>query len=147
MSRGPHTPTYEVRYTKGSSMNKKLALALAPIIVFVLLALTIVSVKSDEGQSRPIAKAAQECGLALYVEDEGRSIYLDMKGEELFSGSLSYSDLECMFDNLEMPRHIVNRMGSTRALDGTQQATFDNIEVGWRYHPDHGLDVQIVETK
>jgi hypothetical protein len=38
------------------------------------------------------------------------------------------------------------QMKKTRALDGTQSASWDAIEATWSYHPDNGFDI-ILEEK
>ena len=42
---------------------------------------------------------------------------------------------------LGLPDSLLQKMGSTRALDGRQTETYSNIEVSWSYHPDDGLEV------
>lgn len=42
---------------------------------------------------------------------------------------------------LGLPDSLLQKMGSTRALDGRQTETYSNVEVSWSYHPDDGLEV------
>jgi hypothetical protein len=42
-----------------------------------------------------------------------------------------------------MPDSIDSRIGSKRALDGRQTATWDGFSASWGYHPDSGLDIVI----
>lgn len=42
---------------------------------------------------------------------------------------------------LGLPESVINKMGSTRALDGVQTYEGDSIEVSWTYHPNDGLEI------
>lgn len=42
---------------------------------------------------------------------------------------------------LNLPEAVTTKMGQTRALDGRQTETYEDIEVSWTYHPDTGLEV------
>lgn len=84
--------------------------------------------------------AAATCG-AGKVEDGGRSLFLDMGGEDYGSGDLAYADVQCVLKELGTPESTLTAMGQTRALDGRQSDEWDGLEASWRYHPDDGLDV------
>lgn len=86
--------------------------------------------------------AAATCG-AGKVEDEGRSLFLDMQGNDYGSGDLAYADVQCALKELGAPESTLTAMGQTRALDGRQSDEWDGLEASWRYHPDDGLDVII----
>ncbi len=47
---------------------------------------------------------------------------------------------------LDLPDSLIEKMSSTRALDGIQSSEYDGLEVSWSYHPDDGLEV-IYEVK
>lgn len=42
---------------------------------------------------------------------------------------------------LGLPDAVTIKMSQTRALDGRQMETYEDITISWTYHPDHGLDV------
>jgi len=44
-------------------------------------------------------------------------------------------------NELGLPDSVLQRMLTTRALDGTQNETYDKIRITWTYHPDNGLHV------
>lgn len=44
-------------------------------------------------------------------------------------------------EELGLPASILTKMGQTRALDGRQTETYEDIEVSWTYHPNQGLEV------
>jgi hypothetical protein len=52
---------------------------------------------------------------------------------------LSVIDLEMYLAKLGFSPAVYERMNRTRALDGTQSATADGVNVTWTYHPDNGL--------
>lgn len=53
----------------------------------------------------------------------------------------AYKAVILVNDALGLPESLLEKMGSTRALDGTQVQRYENITVTWTYHPDNGLEV------
>lgn len=53
----------------------------------------------------------------------------------------AYQAVSLVNDALGLPESLLEKMGSTRALDGTQVQRYENITVTWTYHPDNGLEV------
>ena len=102
------------------------------------------STSSGFGEIGPnrIEVAIDRCGLAgepgAAVGDEGQSLTLDTSGEEDLGG-ISYTNLECMISALDIPDAIESRILATRALDGVQDATYDEVSLSWSYHPDSGM--------
>ena len=90
----------------------------------------------------PISDAAAECGVEDVVRDEGDSITLDTKGADDFSGH-DIADVACVLTELDTPDYVVSRIDSTRALDGTVDASWDGYEAFWNYHPDSGMNLTI----
>lgn len=77
-------------------------------------------------------------GLDARLGDDGDSLIL--QGENPSGGLPSYKML-CILGALDMPDSVDARIGSTRALDGTQAAEWDDISASWTYHPDDGLNM------
>jgi len=102
------------------------------------------STSSGFGEIGPnrIEVALDRCGLAgepgAAVGDEGQSLTLDTSGEEDLGG-ISFMNLECMISALDIPDAIESRILATRALDGVQDATYDEVSLSWSYHPDSGM--------
>lgn len=90
----------------------------------------------------PLVRARDACD-AGEVVDDGRTIVLDMRGEEIFSGDLSYEDVVCVLDELGVPDSVHMKMGATRSVDGRLSDSWGHYEVSWTYHPDDGLDVLV----
>lgn len=118
------------------------------VIPAALAALTIVGLAGCGGGAMTIEKAAKACDSALVVDDDGRSITFDTKGEEDYGDddSTPLGSVDCMFTNLKVPDAIVERIEHTRALDGVQSADWDKYHASWSYHPDSGMFL-VVETK
>jgi hypothetical protein len=38
-----------------------------------------------------------------------------------------------------------SKMDRTRALDGMQDASWDDLSASWTYHPDAGLDITVTD--
>lgn len=50
---------------------------------------------------------------------------------------------ECAVAELDMPERVKSHIASTRALDGTLEDSWDNLQARWAYHPDEGLNITI----
>lgn len=99
--------------------------------------------EGDAGAGPTLAEAHEACGSRGDLSDGGRTLYLDMKGEERGSGTLTWSQVQCYLIALEAPDYVLRHMESTRALDGRQSDTWGDFDASWTYHPDDGLDVLI----
>jgi hypothetical protein len=93
----------------------------------------------------PITSAVETCNVEsnpwITIGDEGQSLSMNSLGEE--SAGAEFDDVFCVLDALDTPDSVLNRMNTTRALDGRQSAGWDNFSASWGYHPDNGLDVVI----
>lgn len=83
----------------------------------------------------------EESDSGVYLMDSGSS--LSMNATETGIGSVGVEEVVCVLTELEAPQSVLARMSRTRALDGTQTATWDEYEASWTYHPDNGLDMII----
>ena len=93
----------------------------------------------------PLRSAWTECGTGT-LADEDTTLVIDMAGQEYASGTATFTDIECVLDELGAPSSIVAKMGATRALDGMQTANWSDYEATWTYHPDDGLDVILTQA-
>jgi hypothetical protein len=115
-----------------------------PLVALAILGGIAAAVARGVGPTR-FEAAAADCGLEdSVVGDGGKSLYLDMEGEELLSGELDYFEILCVLEEVHVPDYVLDHMGSTRSLDGRQSDEWDGIEASWTYHPDDGLDVLLV---
>lgn len=79
------------------------------------------------------------------IGDNGRSVTLDQQGDDQRSG-LTFTQLFCVLDGLDVPDSVISEMEQTRALDGRLTASPDGMSLSWTYHPDDGLDVVLALT-
>lgn len=98
-----------------------------------------------------LQQAARSCGLygSSYgaIGDDGYSITLQSKPKKGSRGGLSLTEIDCVLDVVKVPNAIASQMDGTRALDGTQDATWDKISATWTYHPDNGFRIILTELK
>jgi hypothetical protein len=50
---------------------------------------------------------------------------------------------DCVLDALAVPERVLDHIGTTRALDGQQEDSWDNYQARWTYHPDDGVNLTI----
>ena len=139
----PHGPTFNKR-----DLTIGLVSLAIGLIVGVGGTLTAASLGVGTGSflaSTAIGDSTQTCDVVdnvwITVGDEGQSISMQSEGEE--SSGADYIDVLCVLDQLEVPDSVNTRIGSTRALDGRQTATWDDFDASWGYHPDSGLDIVV----
>jgi hypothetical protein len=115
----------------------------------LLLGLALLLASCTSGTA--IAKAHEACGA------HGNPGYVGKLGSDgqsivVGGGSSDATDLgqtksvittTCLLDKLDAPSSVLSRMNTTRAIDGTQDATHGNIQWRWSYHSDNGLDVLV----
>ena len=58
-----------------------------------------------------------------------------------YSDYKAYSAIKEVNNALGLPQSLMNRMNQTRAIDGMQSYSTDDLEITWTYHPDNGLEV------
>lgn len=104
------------------------------------------SVDMDSVDIHSIEGAAASCDLSASVGDGGASVSIDTEGEEDYTGD-SWESTICLLEALEAPDWVISRIRSTRALDGTQDASWENYGAFWNYHPNSGLNLTIHEDR
>jgi hypothetical protein len=120
----------------------------ARIAVVGLVATAVVA--GCVGGDRParLKAAKEECAAHssfISVLDEGDALSLAGEGEE--SAGADLLEMLCVLRELEIPDAVVSRMSQTRALDGTQEATWSGIRASWTYHPNSGLNIVLEEQR
>lgn len=94
----------------------------------------------------PLETAYQDCGgeylAGITIADDGKSMLLDMQGEEDLFGA-DYSDISCVLNALEVPEIVSSQISITTSLMGVQTADWSGITASWTYHPDLGLDMTL----
>lgn len=117
-------------------------IAIGAVVGGVGTALALTADFSDDA----LAGAVTECGVEndsnAVLGDDGSTLVLDHRGGEDAHG-LDISDVHCVLSELGIPDNVTHEMEKTRALDGRQDAEWDEITASWSYHPDTGLDVAL----
>lgn len=81
---------------------------------------------------------ADVCGAAL--DYAGVSYTVSTDGRSAVLSSPDGWQVKCITYWLEGPSSIYERVLTTRAIDGTQTATWGNWTASWNYHPDSGVN-------
>jgi hypothetical protein len=97
---------------------------------------------ADSFALAPLVHAKNECA-AGQLADEDTTLIIDVQGEDLDSGSISFDALFCVLAELDTPSYVISQIEGTRALDGMQSANWETYTARWTYHPDQGLDITI----
>lgn len=120
------------KVSKEHTITRRILAALAAALVFLATAC------GAAGDTR-FSDAVEELGSGAELLDDGQGLYLNGLGNE--SLGMPIESIIAYLDYLEAPDSVLMKMGNTRALDGTQTASWDNIVATWTYHPDEGLDI------
>lgn len=74
---------------------------------------------------------------------DGKSLTIDTKpNDSYYSGEAdALSAIAVINVFLGLPSSLIDKMSSTRALDGIQSQDCGNYTVTWNYHPDNGMKV------
>ena len=94
-----------------------------------------------------LAETAPDDG-TVSVASDGRSMTVDTNPFNLskYSSIDAVEYIKQVNVALGLPESLYEKMMATRALDGRQTSSYDNVDVSWSYHPDSGLQV-IYEAK
>ncbi|MET0885418.1 MAG: hypothetical protein ABWX92_03115 [Mycetocola sp.] len=77
------------------------------------------------------------------VEDDGKTLIVSTKPESEDALGVTSLTLDCVYGELDMPKHVSALIGSTRALDGRQTGEWGIYSASWGYHPDDGMNLII----
>ncbi|MBX3116834.1 MAG: hypothetical protein KF808_05760 [Cryobacterium sp.] len=77
------------------------------------------------------------------VRDGGKGLLLDSDGGDDFTIYLAWTQQKCILGKLGASETILDRIGQTRPLDGTQEAEWDDLSMHWTYSKDSGIDIVI----
>lgn len=115
-----------------------IAAAVVLIIVPLLVALAAFTLtRDDQVDLEEVASEAFSSDEFVVVEGDEESAEVVLGPTALAVGGTS--DLEDLLDKLGFSSAVLGRMEQTRALDSTQEAEGDGVNVTWTYHPDDGL--------
>jgi hypothetical protein len=140
--------TSRISWVEPSVISKK---KVQPALVYIisaaggLVALLVLFFTISSGPT--VLEAAYEscegdASFGISLDDDGKGMFLDMKGEEDFIGA-DYADITCILGELDVPSSVISQISNTNSLMGTQTASWENITASWTYHPDRGLDMKL----
>lgn len=66
---------------------------------------------------------------------------LNMKGGSIIFNETGLEHVKLTNKALGLPEWLYKEMANTRAIDGRQKESFDDVTVTWSYHPNQGLEV------
>ena len=135
---GTEGPVFPGAVTKGK--NKTLIISLSAGAAALALGALLVSSLAPTPLERAVEACNIESASGVAIDDDGRGLFIDMRGEEDFSGA-RYADIECVIDELDMSPTVRSQMANTSSLMGVQTGSWDGINASWTYHPDRGLDI------
>lgn len=83
------------------------------------------------------------------LSSDGSYITIDTNPKNIddYVNKEAYSSLSLVNSALNLPNSLFEKMCSTRAIDGRQKESYENIAVSWTYHPDQGIEVMYEKTK
>ncbi|MDQ0613476.1 hypothetical protein QF046_001117 [Microbacterium sp. W4I4] len=79
------------------------------------------------------------------VEDDGTTLIINTAPKDDDPLGMTSLALECVYEQLDVPAHIRERIGATRSLDGRQDGTWSDYTASWSYHPDSGANLIVVQ--
>ncbi|HEX2144533.1 MAG TPA: hypothetical protein VHG10_08495 [Glycomyces sp.] len=137
-----------------SSRNVRLALEAAGGAVLFIAGVGIgLAIDGDSGGAAAadgdLEAAKETCAVGssdVRIGDGGDTMTIDRMGAEESPGA-TFTQFECILEELEVPDSVVDRINNTRALDGYQDASFADFAVSWTYHPDDGLNMTITRAE
>lgn len=137
----------EYREPRRKKRRWKLGLGMFILGFFSGIIATIVSVVGLAmlvgGQDQAFAQAVTACKAAPHatVASDGSSLEMNTFGKK--QPGMSVVTLGCVLQELDAPESLMQRMNTTRAIDGTREETWGSYRATWTYHPNQGLHVVI----
>jgi hypothetical protein len=125
-----------------------------PLITLALLgaaSLTLTGCAKAEPPTPRFKTAIEKCHIkghdGVKYADKGASLILSTAGEDDYeSENITWSNIACVLKRTKASAATTDRMLSTRALDGMQDAKWKGIEASWTYHPDNGFNLNLEDT-
>lgn len=146
MAGGPPEEQQDIRAVRRHRLP--ILTAVGGVVVGIVIGLVVIPAITNTAHSlgpTSIEAALESCdiipGPFFSLGDEGTSLSISTGGED--SAGASLSDVACVLAALDVPDSVITRIDSTRALDGRQEASWDDLDATWGYHPDTGLDLVV----
>lgn len=122
--------------------NQRVLIALIALVSLALVGGVVIAATGVLEPNETLLNANEACDSPGELDDEDQTLVIDTAGESYASDDeATFEDVQCVLEELDVPRRVQERMDQTRSLDGRQDGEWDDIEAEWSYHPDDGLDV------
>lgn len=128
---------------------------LLPALIAALVA--VVGLTGCARQEPPTPRfktAVAKCELkgkeGVEYADKGVSLILSTAAEDdidLEANQANIFNVMCVLKRVKASAALQDRMLSTRALDGMQEADFRGIHASWTYHPDDGFNISLEDQR
>ena len=130
---------------KSPVKNKKMS-STAIIVVIILAALALaLAIFFTVPRETTLQRAYDSLKLSEYshISDDGSCLMVDTNPEDITDeyAQEGADDVLSINEYLGLPDSLESKMGNTCGLDGTQTATYDDVEISWSYNPDDGFEV------
>jgi hypothetical protein len=139
--------------TQFSQVAEQVKAHRTPVIIgAAVLVVLIILIAAFATRTRGLSAALTSCSDSVeadYVEAYESMFVLSDNGNTLTIEGLTGIDdpyTSCVMKELKMPQSVEDQIGMTRALDGTQTASWDNITAKWTFHPDDGLNMILTQS-
>jgi peptidoglycan hydrolase-like protein with peptidoglycan-binding domain len=104
-------------------------------------------------QDSPLAILAESCGVSSADPDGDSYVQYSPDDDSITVARVQY-ELDDVADESTLsykvacvasalPADVLSRIDSTRAIDGMQEAVFEDVTVFWNYQPDNGFNLTI----
>lgn len=94
----------------------------------------------------PLEAAVEDCQSGSAISFDADYDVATITGAFRRNSEGSTEAFSCLVDEIPVPDHVQSDIDRTRALDGTRDASWQEYEASWTYHPDSGLNIQITYT-
>ena len=126
-------------YQSKSWSKRLLGIGAAVVIGGLVIGFALTMFTGPTKLESTVESCSLESSAAAALDDDGRGLYLDGKGEE--SSGLGTASMACVLNELEVPSSVISRIDNTSSNMGQQTATWKGITALWTYHPDNGFDI------
>lgn len=130
-------------YSPPQRKSRRLVITLIALILILIVVVVVGLLTRPDPAVKLIEQTVEVCNDSGFVRvaDEGRTLIVSTEGEEAIGAG--FDELYCVINELEVPASIINRIDTTRALDGMQFGSWDSFEASWNYHPDNGMNLVV----
>ena len=133
-----------------SNKNTKIALiAAVAVIAAITVLFALINRKPSFQSAFEDAGGKNNIGEWVSLSEDGKSLSIDTNpGDESDYYDYDATDAIVKINKaLGLPDALYDKMLVTRAIDGRQTETYEDISVSWTYHPDYGLEIIYERSK